>query len=79
MPIELLPLGPPTTLKANVAYALPAVKATLFSDSAAALTVSNTQAFTASAALALTAGVGAVAGGGFIKSSADALITLKID
>jgi hypothetical protein len=79
MPLELLSLGPPTLLKANVVYALPAVKATLFSDSAATLTVSNTSTFTASAALALTAGVGAVAGGGFVKSSADALITLKRD
>jgi hypothetical protein len=29
--------------------------------------------------LTLTAGVGAVAGGGFIKSSADATVTLKRD
>lgn len=79
MPIQLLPLGPPTTLLANVVYALPAVKCTLFSDSAATLTVSNTSAFTASAALALTGGIASVAGGGFIKSSADALITLKRD
>ena len=79
MPTLLLPLGPPTTLLANQVYALPAVKATVFSDSAATLTVSNTFAFTASAALALTAGVGAVAGGGFVKSSADALVTLKRD
>ena len=79
MPTQLLPLGPPTTLLANVVYALPAVKATLFSDSGATLTVSNTLAFTASIPLTLTAGVGAVAGGGFIKSSADAVITLKRD
>jgi hypothetical protein len=79
MPTELLPLGPPTLLKSGVAYALPAVKATVFSDAAATLSVSNTLAFTASAPLTLTAGVGAVAGGGFIKASADALITLKRD
>ncbi len=79
MPTQLLPLGPPTLMLANQVYALPAVKATIFSDSGATLTVSNTLAFTASAPLTLTAGVAQVAGGGFIKSSADATVTLKRD
>jgi len=41
--------------------------------------VSNTLAFTASAPLTLTGGVAAVAGGGFIKASADAVVTVKRD
>jgi len=79
MPTELLSPGPPTLLKSGVAYALPAVKVMVFSDSAATLSVSNTLAFTASAPLTLTGGVAAVAGGGFIKASADAVVTVKRD
>lgn len=79
MPTELLPLGTPVTLKANVVYALPAVEATLFTDAAApTIQVSNTQAFTANVAVTLTGG-SAVVGGGFIRATADTLVTLKRD
>jgi hypothetical protein len=78
MPTELVSIGPPTTLLAGVAYALPAVRVTLYTDAAATLTQSNTQAFTASNAVTLTAGVSSVAGG-FIKAVANTLVTLKRD
>jgi hypothetical protein len=82
MPIELLPLGPPTTMQPNVIYALPAVKCTLFTDGSPVptLQVSNTSVFTNNQALTLVAGVVTVAGGGFIRSTASpALVTLKRD
>jgi hypothetical protein len=78
MPTQLLPLGTPVTMLANVAYALPAVEAMLTSDSAATFSQSNTSAFTANQAVTLTAGASLVAGG-FLKSSADALVILKRD
>ena len=79
MPTELLPIGPPVTLKANVIYALPAVNVTLYTDAAApTITQSNTSAFTANTAVTLTGGAARV-GGGFIRATADTLITLKRD
>lgn len=79
MPTELLPLGPPTTMLANVAYALPAVEATLFTDATTpTITLSTTQAFTASSAVTLTGGAATV-GGGFIKSTSTILVVLKRD
>jgi hypothetical protein len=78
MPVELLPIGPLVTLKAGVAYALPAVNVTLFTDAVATLTVSNTPAFTASAAVTLVGGAASVTGG-FIKAAADTIVTLKRD
>lgn len=79
MPTQLLPLGTPVTMLANVVYALPAVKATLFTDATTpTITQSNTQAFTANAAVTLTTG-SATVGGGFIKATADTLVVLKRD
>lgn len=79
MPVQLLPLGTPVTLLANVVYALPAVKATLFTDATTpTITQSNTSAFTANSAVTLTGGSATVAGG-FIRATADTLITLKRD
>jgi hypothetical protein len=79
MPTQLLPLGTPVTMLAGVAYALPAVKATLFTDAAApTITQSNTSAFTANSALTLTGG-SATVGGAFIKATADTLVVLKRD
>ena len=79
MPTQLLSPGMPWTILAGQVYALPAVKCTLFTDAASpTITVSNTQAFTANAAITLTAGAATVAGG-FIKAAADTLITLKRD
>ena len=80
MPTELLPLGMPWTMKAGIAYALPAVKASLYTDAATpTITASNTQAFTANTAVTLTAGQATVVGGGFLKAAADALVILKRD
>jgi hypothetical protein len=79
MPVQLLPVGTPVTLLANVIYALPVVKTTLFTDGAApTIQQSNTSAFTANVALTLTAG-GATVGGGFIRATADTPIVLKRD
>ena len=79
MPVQLLPVGTPTLMSANVAYALPAVKTTLFTDAASpTITQSNTQAFTANVAVTLTTG-SAVVTGGFVKATADTLVTLKRD
>jgi hypothetical protein len=79
MPIELLPLGTPVTLLANVIYALPAVKATLFTDATTpTIQLSNTSAFTANVAVTLTAGA-AVVGGGWIRATANTPIVLKRD
>lgn len=79
MPTELLPLGTPVTMRANVVYALPAVEATIFTDAAApTITQSGTQTFTANSAVTLTGGQATV-GGGFIKATADTLVVLKRD
>jgi len=78
MPTELLPIGMPWTMIGNRVYALPGVKTTLFTDSAATFTQSLTQAFTANVALTLTGG-SATLSGGFLKASADTLVTLKRD
>jgi hypothetical protein len=79
MPVELLPIGPPVTLLANVIYALPAVNVTLYTDAASpTIALSNTSAFTANTALTLTAGSARV-GGGFIRATANTLIVLKRD
>lgn len=79
MPTQLLPVGPPTTMLANVVYALPAVKVTLTTDATTpTITQSNTQAFTANVAVTLTGGATTLAGG-FVKATADTLIVLKRD
>lgn len=79
MPTELLPVGTPFTMLANVVYALPAVDVTLFTDAAApTITQSNTFAFTANAAVTLTGGSARLSGG-FIKATANTLVTLKRD
>lgn len=77
MPQEYISPGPPTLLKAGVAYALPAVVVTLFTDAASpTITQSNTAAFTANSAVTLTGGQATLAGG-FIKAAADTVVTLK--
>jgi hypothetical protein len=79
MPTEVISIGPPTTILANVAYALPAVKVTLFTDAAApTITQSNTAAFTANSAVTLTGG-SATLSGGFVKATANTLIKLSRD
>jgi len=79
MPIQLLPLGPPTLMLANQIYALPAVKCTLFTDAASpTITQSNTSTFTLNSAVTLTGGA-AVVDGGFIRATADTLVVLKRD
>lgn len=78
MPIQLLPVGPPTPIYQNDVYALPGVSCDVFADTAATLQVSNTLAFTNNIPLVLTNGVSAVAGG-FIRSTTAGmtLITLR--
>lgn len=77
MPTELLSLGMPWTMKANQVYALPAVNCTLYTDATTpTITLSGTQAFTASTPVTFTAGAATVSGG-FIKAAADILVTLK--
>ena len=77
MPIELLPIGPPTLMLAGVVYALPAVNVTLYTDAASpTITQSSTQAFTANTAVTLVGGQVSLSGG-FIKAVANALVTLK--
>jgi hypothetical protein len=79
MPVQLLPVGTPVTMLANVVYALPAVNVTLFTDAAApTIAQSNTSAFTANAAVTLTGGQATLAGG-FLRATADTLVTLKRD
>jgi hypothetical protein len=79
MPTELLPVGTPVTMLANTAYALPAVKVTLYTDTAApTITLSNTAAFTLNTAVTLTAG-SAVVGGAFIRATGATAIVLKRD
>ncbi len=79
MPVQLLPIGPPTTMLANVVYALPAVNVTLYTDAAApTIAQSNTPAFTLNTAVTLTGGAARV-GSGFIRATADTLVTLKRD
>lgn len=77
MPVELLPIGPPVTLLANVVYALPAVNVTLYTDAATpTITQSTTAAFTANSAVTLTGGA-ATLSGGFVKAAANTLVVLK--
>ena len=79
MPVEVISIGPPTTLLAGVVYALPAVRVTLFTDAAApTITQSSTAAFTANSAVTLTGGQASL-GGGFIKATANTVVTLKRD
>lgn len=79
MPVQSIPIGPPTTLLANVIYALPAVNVTLYTDAAApTIAQSNTPAFTLNTAVTLTGGAAPVSGG-FIRATADTIVTLKRD
>jgi hypothetical protein len=79
MPVQLLPVGMPILMLANVIYALPAVKVTMFTDTAApTIAQSNTAAFTANSAVTLTGGAAELAGG-FVRATADTLVTLKRD
>jgi hypothetical protein len=78
MPTELLPIGPVVALVQNQVYALPAVQCRLYTDNAATLLQSTTQAFTASTAVTLVEG-GYLVTGGFIKltSAGPANVILK--
>ena len=77
MPQESVPIGMAVTLLAGVAYALPGVKTTLYTDAAApTITQSNTQAFTSSNAVTVTAGV-ATPSAAFIKAAANTVVFLK--
>ena len=78
MPTQTIPMGAPVTIFAGIAYALPPVRVTLFTDAAPTLTMSDTQAFTLSVPVTITGGQASLAGG-FLKTVADALITLKRD
>jgi hypothetical protein len=78
MPTQVLSIGPVQTMLANQIYALPAVAVTLFTDAAATITQSNTPTFIASAAVTLTGGAAKVSGG-FVRATADTLVTLKRD
>jgi hypothetical protein len=79
MPLELLPIGQPVTLVANVIYALPAVAVTLTTDATTpTIQQSNTAAFTANVAVTLTGGAAKVAGG-FIRATSNTPIILKRD
>jgi len=77
MPTELLPLGPIVTMLAGVAYALPAVQCTLYTDATTpTITQSTTPAFTANTAVTVTAGA-ATLNGGFVKAAANTVVRLK--
>lgn len=79
MPVQLLPVGTPVLMLANVIYALPAVNVTMFTDAAApTVAQSNTAAFTANSAVTLTGGQANLSGG-FVRATADTLVTLKRD
>lgn len=79
MPMEALQIGYVIPIIQNTIYALPARKVLMFCDAAApTFFQSNTEAFTASVAVALTNGSAELAGG-FIRctSAAPGNITLK--
>ena len=78
MPQEYISCGPVTSILANVAYALPAVKCTLFAEGSPTITQSNTAAFTASVAVTLTGGMATLAGG-FVKSTTTINVRLVRD
>lgn len=70
--MDLLSNGPIYTLTQNVIYALPAVKSTLFCDTATpTIQLSNSPTFATNVALTLAAGQATVVGG-FIRSTAGA-------
>jgi hypothetical protein len=74
-----LNVGSPTTLKANVVYALPAFAVTLYTDAVApTIAVSNDPTFAVSSVVTLNAGSVKLAGS-FIRAGADLLVTLKRD
>ena len=80
MPTQAIPVGMQVTLLANVVYALPPVKCTLYTDTATpTITQSNTLAFTNSTAVTVTAGVASVLGGLFVKCTADTVVVCKRD
>jgi len=79
MPTQLLPLGPPVTMLAGVAYALPAVACSLYTDAATpTITQSDDLVFTTNTAVTLTGGTARLTGG-FLKAAANTLVTLKRD
>jgi hypothetical protein len=69
MPIQSIPIGPPTALAAGVSYALPAPA--VYLTSAAALTISADN----STFVAFTSG--GIASGGFVKSAGANTVTCK--
>lgn len=77
---DLLSCGPTYILLTNVAYALPAVKTTIYSgDAAPALEQSNISTFATKSTLTLTNGSASISGT-FIRTTAGpTTITLKRD
>ena len=75
MPTQLLSIGVPFTILANVIYALPAAKCNMLLDLATALTFSNKSDFVT--VVTPTANVVYTVAGGFVRSAADARVVLK--
>lgn len=80
MPVQLLPIGPPTALVQNQVYALPAVECVLFTDAATpTIQVSSSVGFATNIPLVLTAGASPVTGGFIRATTTGVTITLKRD
>ena len=70
MPIQSIPVGPPTPITANVAYALPAVACVLMANNAISTSTDN-NTYTAHTS-------GTITGAAFVKSGvAGTIVTCK--
>jgi len=77
MTVQLLPIGPPTEMVANVVYALPTAQVTLYTEAAApTITQSGSLAFTASTPVALVEGSAKLTAP-FIRATSTITVTLK--
>lgn len=75
--MELISIGPLTTLKQNTVYALPAARCKLYTNTTGATIVqSNDSAFASSTAMTLVEGAYEVAGGFVKATSGDVLVKL---
>lgn len=80
MPTLAIPFGMPVTMVTNQVYALPAAKATVFSDATTpSLQSSTTLGFVANAAVVFTGGLATVAGGFIRATTGTPTIVLKRD
>ena len=77
MPTQSIPIGPQTTLVANVIYALPSVSCDIFNDTAIAMQVSQTLTFVDNVPLVFTNGVAPGAGRFIRATTAGGSITLR--